>query len=98
MQIKPNLDRVLILRDDQKMSAGGLHLPDSKNREKVTVIGTIEAIGPGAVGEDGVFREVKRKVGDKVLLTAYAGAVVELGDRKDRVIVRDHEILADVEQ
>ncbi len=94
-----------------KMSAGGLHLPDTRRGEK-TREATVVAVGPGHVNRAGRFVETSVKPGERVLVDAQAGQNYELdlsvprhnkptewaGDDGDFRIVREEEILAVLEQ
>lgn len=92
--IKPLHDRILIRRNDvDKMSKGGIHIPDSA-KDQTSTFGFVEACGPGVVDQTGKFHEVSVKPGDEVIIGKYAGSQVDLGDRIERSIVRDDDILA----
>lgn len=99
MNIKPLHDRVLIRHNpaDSK-TPGGIHIPDSAKQDNRTIVGIVEAAGPGVVDQTGRFHEVSVKKGDEVVIGKYAGSVVDFGDRIDRVIVRDDDILAVIEK
>lgn len=94
MTIKPLADRVVIkMVETEETTKGGIVLPDSA-KEKPQVA-EIVAVGPGGVvdGKD-VIMEVE--VGDRVLISKYAGTEVKIDD-VNYTILRQSDILAIVE-
>lgn len=94
MNIKPLGDRVVIkMLEAEETTKGGIILT-SKAQEKPQVAEVV-AVGPGGTvdGKD-VVMEVK--VGDKVLMSQYAGTQVKLDD-EEYTILRQSDILAKVE-
>ena len=68
MNIKPLHDRVVIKRmEEEKMSAGGIVIPDSATEKPIK--GEVIAVGEGKPLDNGSVRAPKVKVGDKVPLT-----------------------------
>ena len=93
MKIKPLADRVVIkMLEAEETTKGGIILAGSA-KEKPQ-IAEIVAAGPGGVvdGKD-VVMEVK--VGDKVMISKYAGTEVKL-DGVEYTILRQSDILAKV--
>lgn len=91
MTIKPLGDRVVIkMVETEETTKSGIVLPGSA-KEKPQYAEVV-AVGPGGVvdGKD-VVMEVK--VGDKVLLSKYAGTEVKL-DGVEYTILRQNDILA----
>ena len=94
MTIKPLADRVVIkMMEAEETAKGGIILAASA-QEKPQVA-EIVAVGPGGV-VDGKEVKMYLKVGDKVLLSKYAGTEVKL-DGEDYTILRQSDILAIVE-
>ena len=94
MTIKPLADRVVIqMVESEETTQSGIVLPGSA-KEKPQVAEVV-AVGPGAV-VDGKVVPMEVKVGDKVLISQYAGTTVKL-DGKENIIVRQGDILAVVE-
>ena len=94
MTIKPLADRVVIeMMEAEETTKGGIILAASA-QEKPQVA-EIVAVGPGGV-VDGKEVKMYLKVGDKVLLSKYAGTEVKL-DGEDYTILRQDDILAIVE-
>ena len=90
MNIKPLADRVVIkMLEAEETTKSGIVLPGSA-KEKPQ-IAEVKAVGPGT---DEVKMEVK--VGDKVLISKYAGNEVKV-DGEEYTIVKQNDILAIVE-
>lgn len=91
MKIRPLHDRVLIKRlEETTRTAGGIIIPDTA-KEKPSE-GLVEAIGTGAVTEDGKVIPMNVKVGDKVLFGKWSGTEVKLNG-EERLIIKESEIL-----
>jgi len=94
MKIKPLCDRVVIkMLETEEVTKGGIVLPGTA-KEKPQ-IAEIVAVGPGGV-VDGKEIVMEVKVGDKVLISKYAGTEVKL-DGEEYTILRQSDILAVVE-
>ncbi len=94
MTIKPLADRVVIqMVESEETTKSGIVLPGSA-KEKPQVA-KIVAVGPGG-NVDGKEVKMEVKVGDKVLISQYAGTTVKL-DGVENIIVRQGDILAIVE-
>ena len=92
MNIKPLYDRVVIKRMvEEKMSAGGIVIPDSATEKPIK--GEIVAVGEGKVLDNGSVRAPKVKVGDQVLFGKYSGTEVKL-DGIDLLVVKEDDIFA----
>ncbi len=91
MTIKPLGDRVVIkMVETEETTKSGIVLPGSA-KEKPQYAEVV-AVGPGGV-VDGKEVTMEVKVGDKVLLSKYAGTEVKL-DGIEYTILRQSEILA----
>lgn len=94
MNIKPLGDRVVIkMLESEETTKGGIILAGSA-KEKPQMAEVL-AIGPGAV-EDGKIVPMEVKVGDKVLMSKYAGTEVKI-DGNEYIILSQKDILAIVE-
>lgn len=95
MNIRPLHDRVVVTRDeDEAVSAGGIVLPDSANEKPSQ--GTVQAIGPGKLLDNGDVRPLDVKVGDKVVFGQYGGSTVKLQD-EEYLILSESEIFGVIE-
>ncbi len=94
MTIRPLADRIVIkMTESEETTKGGLILA-AASKEKPQ-IAEVVAVGPGGV-VDGEKVEMYLKVGDKVLLSKYAGTEVKV-DNVEYTILRQSEVLAIVE-
>ena len=94
MKIKPLQDRVVIkMLEAEETTKGGIILA-SASKEKPQVA-EIVAVGPGGI-IDGNEVKMEVKIGDKVLISKYAGTEVKL-DSEEYTIVKQSDILAIVE-
>lgn len=94
MTIKPLADRIVIkMTESEETTKGGLILA-AASKEKPQ-IAEVVAVGPGGV-VDGEKIEMYLKIGDKVLLSKYAGTEVKV-DNEEYTILRQSEVLAIVE-
>lgn len=91
-KLKPLGNRVLIQRSKVKASKGGILLPDTAQEKPKE--GTVIAVGPGKMNDDGVIEAMDVKVGDTVLFSSYAGTEVKSdGTDEELLILSQDEIL-----
>ena len=96
MTIRPLHDRVLVRpTEEEKVSAGGIIIPDSANGEKPNT-GEIIAAGNGRITDSGDIRAMDVKVGDKVLFGQYSGQAVKV-EGEDLIMMKEEDILGVVE-
>lgn len=94
MTIKPLADRVVVkMTESEETTKSGIVLPGSAQEKPQVAV--VTAVGPGGV-VDGKDIVMEVKVGDKVLISQYAGTKVKL-DGVENIIVRQSDILAIVE-
>ena len=94
MTIKPLGDRVVIKNlEAQEVTKGGLYLATTAKEKPV--MAEVIAVGPGG-NVDGKEVTMNVKVGDKVLISKYAGTEVKV-DGVEYSILRQSDILAVVE-
>ena len=94
MTIKPLADRVVIkMTESEETTKSGIVLPGSAQEKPQVAV--VTAVGPGGV-VDGKEIVMEVKVGDKVLISQYAGTKVKL-DGVENIIGRQSDILAVVE-
>ena len=92
MKIQPLHDRVVIKRmEEERMSAGGIVIPDTAAEKPIK--GEIVATGEGKPLDNGQYRALKVKKGDKVLFGKYSGTEVKL-DGVEYLVVREDDIFA----
>lgn len=94
MNIKPLADRVVIkMVEAEETTKSGIILAGSA-KEKPQ-IAEVVAVGPGGV-VDGKEITMELAVGDRVLMSKYAGTEVKL-DGQEYTILRQSDILAKIE-
>ena len=95
MNIRPLHDRVVVRRlDEETTTAGGIFLPDSATEKPSQ--GEILAAGPGKITDNGDFRALDGKVGDKIIFGQYAGSTVKIDD-EELLILSESEIFGVLE-
>jgi chaperonin GroES len=91
-QLRPLGDRVVVRptpRDE--MTKSGILIPDTVKEKPQE--GTILAVGPGRILDDGKREQIDVQKGDKVLYARYAGTEFRIDDL-DLLIVSQKDILA----
>jgi chaperonin GroES len=92
MKIRPLHDRVLVKRsEEERKSPGGIVIPDSATEKPV--MGKVVAVGNGKALDNGEFRPLDVKAGDKILFGKYSGTEVKL-DGEEYVVMREDDIMA----
>ena len=95
VKLEPMNDKVVVEREESSdVTAGGIVLPDSAKESANR--GTIVAVGPGKVLDDGSRGEMQVSVGDRVLFTSYAPETITLGD-DEFLLMSESDILCVVE-
>jgi len=95
MNLRPLEDRVIVQpAKAEEMTKSGLVIPDSAQEKPQR--GTIIAVGPGKMKDDGTRTEVDVKVGDTVIYSKYGGTDVKI-EGEEYKILRADDIYAVVE-
>ncbi|XP_020258484.1 20 kDa chaperonin, chloroplastic-like [Asparagus officinalis] len=91
--LKPLNDRVLIkVAQAEEKTAGGLLLTDAA-KEKPS-IGTVVAVGPGPLDEEGNRKPLSLTPGSTVLYSKYAGSEFKSGDGSEYIALRASDVIA----
>ena len=91
-KLQPLGDRVVVKpMPREEMTKSGIVLPDTAKEKPQE--GTIIAVGPGRILEDGKREQMDVKKGDKVLYAKYAGTEFKV-DGDEYLIVSQKDILA----
>ena len=94
-KLRPLGDRVVIQPTPrEEMTKSGIVLPDTAKEKPQE--GSVLAVGPGRILDDGKRESVDVKVGDKVLYAKYAGTEFKV-DETELLIVSQKDILAVVQ-
>ncbi|WVZ65090.1 hypothetical protein U9M48_014511 [Paspalum notatum var. saurae] len=90
--LKPLNDRILIkVAEAEEKTAGGLLLTQA-TKEKPS-IGTVVAVGPGPLGEDGSRNPLSITAGSNVMYTKYAGSEFK-GEDGEYMVLRASDVMA----
>lgn len=94
MNIKPLADRVVIkmLEAEETTKSGIILAGTAKEKPQVA---EVVAVGPGGV-VDGKEVRMELSVGDKVIMSKYAGTEVKL-DGEEYIILRQSDVLAKID-
>ena len=94
MKIKPLADRVVIkmLEAEETTKSGIILAGAAKEKPQVA---EVVAVGPGGV-VDGKEVKMELSVGDKVIMSKYAGTEVKL-DGEEYIILRQSDVLAKID-
>ncbi|MBM44380.1 MAG: co-chaperone GroES [Phycisphaerae bacterium] len=95
MAVKPLEDRILVrpLEAEDKTESG-IYLPESAKEKPMR--GTVVAMGPGRLLENGERVSPSVKNGDVVVYSKYAGTEVEIKN-ENHLIIRESELLGVIE-
>lgn len=92
VKLDPLGDRVVVkpsIKED--VTKGGIVIPDTAKEKPQE--GTVLAVGPGRMTEDGKRIPPDVKVGDIVVYAKYGGTEIKEGD-EELIILRESDILA----
>ena len=93
-KLQPLNDRVIVKpTESEKMSPGGIALPD--NAQEKSQRGTVVAVGPGKLLDNGERANPMLQPGDEVIYSRYMGTDVVVEGAEVKIICED-EILAKV--
>ena len=89
---KPLGNRVVVepQEGDEQMSSGGRYIPDTAKEKPQE--GTVVAVGPGRLTDEGNRVPMDVAVGDTVVYSKYAGTEYKEGDI-EYLVLRDDDIL-----
>lgn len=91
MELRPLQDRVLVKRlEEETKTAGGIIIPD--NQKEKPAQGEVISTGPGYRLEDGSFRALDVKKGDRIIFSKYAGTEVKVATG-DYLVMKEDDIL-----
>lgn len=89
--LKPLADRVLVEVDvEESKTAGGILIPDTA--QKKSQKGTVLAVGPGKVLDNGERLLIDVAVGDRVLFAKYSGVDIEENGKK-MLLLSERDVL-----
>jgi chaperonin GroES len=92
VKVQPLADRIVVepLEETEEMR-GGLYIPDTAKEKPQQ--GTVIAVGPGRVSEEGERIPVELEEGQRVLYGKYSGTEVTI-EGHDLLIIKESYVLA----
>lgn len=93
---KPLGDRVIVEPlEQEEMTASGIYVPETAKEKPQE--GTVLAVGPGRMLDNGKRAPMDLTEGDRVLFAKYAGTEFDADGNKSVLILNERDILAVVE-
>ncbi|MCR4413051.1 MAG: co-chaperone GroES [Thermoguttaceae bacterium] len=94
INLKPLDERIVVEPvEAEEKTAGGIVLPDTAKEKPQR--GTVLAVGPGKLLDNGERSPMSVAVGDEVIYGKYSGTDIEI-DGKEVKILRESDILAKI--
>ena len=92
VKVQPLADRIVVepLEETEEMR-GGLYIPDTAKEKPQQ--GTVIAVGPGRISDEGERIPVELEEGQRVLYGKYSGTEVTI-DGQDLLIIKESDVLA----
>jgi chaperonin GroES len=92
VKVQPLADRVVVepLEESEEMR-GGLYIPDTAKEKPQQ--GTVVAVGPGRLSDEGERMPVELETGQRILYGKYSGTEVTI-DGQDLLIIKESDVLA----
>jgi len=94
VKLRPLDDRVIVQPiEAEEKTAGGIVLPDTAKEKPQR--GTVLAVGPGRLLENGQRGQLSVQIGDEVIYGKYGGSDVKVNGEEVKIL-RESDILAKV--
>ena len=94
INLRPLDDRVVVEPvEAEEVTSGGIVLPDTAKEKPQR--GTVIAVGPGKLLDNGERGELSISIGDEVIYGKYGGSDIEVDGREVKIL-RETDILAKV--
>lgn len=92
MNLRPLGDKIVVKAEpNEEITKGGLVLPETVKEKPVE--GTVVAVGPGKVLDNGTRQTMDVAVNDRVIYSKYSGTEVKL-DGEKYLIISERDVLA----
>jgi len=92
MALLPLNDHIVVKAVTEEKTVGGIILPETADREKPEK-GTVIAVGPGKLLDNGSRAASSVKVGDTVVFKKYSPDEVKVG-KDEYLVIREDDVLA----
>lgn len=93
-KIMPTVDNIVVEPITEEVSASGIIIPDTASKEK-PMKGTVIAVGPGKLLENGQRAEMEVKAGDTVLFSKYSPTEIKV-EGKDLLLLAVNDVYAKI--
>jgi len=90
-KIKPMGNRIVVQREEAKVTKGGILLPESAQQKPRE--GKVIAVGPGKADDKGRIQRMDVNIGDKILFSSYGGNDYKVDDQ-EYLILSEEDVLA----
>ena len=91
-KLVPIGDRIVVKQEpEEEKTKSGIVLPDTAKEKPQE--GTVIAVGPGRVLDNGQRAPMEIKVGNKVIYSKYGGTEVKI-EGEDYIILNERDVLA----
>lgn len=92
MNLRPLDDRIVVRQEEAKTETdGGIVLPDEAQQRQRR--GTVLAVGPGRILQDGSRAQVSVDSGDEIIFSEYGGSYVDV-DGEELIIIQEMDVMA----
>ena len=92
INLRPLDDRIVVKpMEAEEMTAGGIVLPDTAKEKPLR--GTVVAVGPGKLLDNGNRGELAVAIGDEVIYGKYSGSDIEVAGDEYKIL-RESDVLA----
>lgn len=96
-KIRPLADRIIVRQTkQQEVTKGGIFLPENSSMES-NFTGEVIGVGRGTTLSNGLLAPVDIHLGSVVIFSKYSGVKVEIEGQGEVVILKESEILAEIE-
>lgn len=91
--VTPLDDRLIVqVSGAEKMTPGGLYIPDTVADTSGNLEGFVVAVGRGHMNKKGHVRPMDVRVGDRVVFSEYAGSKIKI-QNEDLIILRESDVM-----
>jgi chaperonin GroES len=93
--VRPLHDRILVKRfEEEQTSPGGIVIPDAAKEKPIR--GEVVAVGTGKPLDNGDFRHLSVKAGDRILFGKYSGTEIKI-EGTEYLVLREDDVIAILE-
>ena len=93
MNLQPMYDKIVVRQDKAEERIGGTRILAPENAKEKPRKGTVLAVGPGLLLQDGSLAKMPLSVGNTVYFTSYGGSEIE-ADGEKLLVMSANDVLA----